>query len=394
MLPLGVAAAAERHGQHQQQEARGATGLSCLQRPRALVWSALAALVGCAVLWKDSLAESPLASVYLERQGRSQRALEGEPPAANISPQAYFLAPASTSSAPVSSTVGSSATALQAVPPGIPIEAAAQHLGWTNGTDPQLAASGVLNFTYPGTDGKSPVQPSPPGGTTVQELQWTRGVDPQLEALGVLNYTYRGTDEKSPAEDVATPLGLPVDHGPGPSWLLNEDKLVVDARAEISKGRGAGMLVAVPVFLDHKARNFGDKVNRPRWLRACLAASRARIRRHGHAMVVRWKPTLREVPRVVKKCPKAAAQHLQCLHENEGRTFNWEKELLMLEYLLSPENFSHVLVLDADAALVHPEHDTLATIQRWRTSCGPAAASSSWRTRTGRFQGRGASMGA
>ncbi|CAK0861194.1 unnamed protein product [Prorocentrum cordatum] len=110
---------------------------------------------------------------------------------------------------------------------------------------------------------------------------------------------------------------------------------------------GGGILVGVPVFLDHRARSWGDKVTRPRWLRACLAASRARIRRHGHAMVIRWKPTLREVPRVVKKCPKAAAEHLQCLHENEGRTFNWEKELMMLEYLLSPENFSHVLILDA-----------------------------------------------
>merc|ERR1712039_134662 len=32
---------------------------------------------------------------------------------------------------------------------------------------------------------------------------------------------------------------------------------------------------------------------------------------------------------------------------------------MMLDYLNSPENFSHALVLDADAALVQPDHDIL-----------------------------------
>ncbi|CAK0910290.1 unnamed protein product, partial [Prorocentrum cordatum] len=63
----------------------------------------------------------------------------------------------------------------------------------------------------------------------------------------------------------------------------------------------------------------------------------------------------------------------KCLRSAAHETFNWEKHRMMLEYLGSPENFSHVMVLDADAALVHHAHDFLLTNEDWM---GPGAGAS------------------
>ena len=45
--------------------------------------------------------------------------------------------------------------------------------------------------------------------------------------------------------------------------------------------------------------------------------------------------------------------------EYERENFNWEKHLMLSEYLESPERFSYVMMLDADAALVRTDHNTL-----------------------------------
>ncbi|CAK0792933.1 unnamed protein product [Prorocentrum cordatum] len=50
----------------------------------------------------------------------------------------------------------------------------------------------------------------------------------------------------------------------------------------------------------------------------------------------------------------------KCFRSIAHEAFNWEKEKLMLDYLSSPHNFSHVMVLDADAALVHHAHDIMS----------------------------------
>merc|ERR1712232_1538225 len=82
------------------------------------------------------------------------------------------------------------------------------------------------------------------------------------------------------------------------------------------------------------------------------------IRKWGHAMVLRWKPSTPQLtPWIIKNCGSKSEE--QCERENERENFNWEKHLQMLEYLQSPEKFDCVLLLDADAAFVRPNHNTL-----------------------------------
>jgi len=154
--------------------------------------------------------------------------------------------------------------------------------------------------------------------------------------------------------------GLPVADVPRPSWLIKEDAVVVDARDP--PGRG-GIVILQPVLTDSRSE-WGKRTGlRPRWLRAILATNRAHARRHGLAVVVRAQPTQPQLtPWMVRQCRKKSTA--ACVRQNERENFNWEKHLMMSEYLLSPQNFTHILMLDADAALVHPTRDTLRGIAR------------------------------
>lgn len=79
-------------------------------------------------------------------------------------------------------------------------------------------------------------------------------------------------------------------------------------------------------------------------------------------MVLRWMPTLRfPCPWQDGECEKQKPERerVNCRLNMERENFNWEKHQMMLDYLRSPQNFTHVLMLDADAALVHPDHSTL-----------------------------------
>jgi len=168
-----------------------------------------------------------------------------------------------------------------------------------------------------------------------------------------------------PAIPTSPPLvdpfhGLPVADGPRPAWLAREDALVVDARAE-SRG---GILILQAVLMDANSQ-WGAKRSaakaRPHWLRAILATNRAHARKHGHAMVLRAQPTQPQLTQwMLRECGSKSAG--ACMRQNERENFNWEKHLMMSDYLLSPQNFSHVLMLDADAALVQPQLNTLMGI--------------------------------
>mmetsp|Transcript_48752 Transcript_48752/g.110427 ORF Transcript_48752/g.110427 Transcript_48752/m.110427 type:complete len:651 (-) Transcript_48752:200-2152(-) len=154
--------------------------------------------------------------------------------------------------------------------------------------------------------------------------------------------------------------GLPVTDGPRPAWLAREDALVVDARPE-SQG---GILILQAVLTDVNSL-WGAKrstVNdRPEWLRAILATNRAHAIEHGHVMVLRAQPTQ---PQLTKWMVRACGDHSTsyCVRQNERENFNWEKHLMMSDYLTSAQKFSHVLMLDADAALIQPQLDTLRRI--------------------------------
>ncbi|CAJ1425193.1 unnamed protein product [Effrenium voratum] len=147
--------------------------------------------------------------------------------------------------------------------------------------------------------------------------------------------------------------GLPLaEHQP--SWLVKQDVLVVDARRQ-EKG---GMLIVQPVFME-AGPLWGreDVASRPRWLRAILATNRFHARQHGHAMVIRWLPSKPQLLQWQQdQCGQLSVQ--ECTKKNERENFNWEKHKLLEEYLQSSQNFSHVMMLDADAALVR-DHDVL-----------------------------------
>jgi len=152
--------------------------------------------------------------------------------------------------------------------------------------------------------------------------------------------------------------GLPI-LAERPPWLVHDDGLVIDARKEM--GTGGGILIASTVLVDGR-HEWGGAAKRPGWLRAALATNRNHAKHQGHAMVVRWKPTLRfPPPWQEKECDRKENKREieNCWLNLERENFNWEKHEMMINYLNSPEKFTHVFVLDADAVLVQPDHDTV-----------------------------------
>merc|ERR1719327_1019993 len=77
-------------------------------------------------------------------------------------------------------------------------------------------------------------------------------------------------------------------------------------------------------------------------------------------MVLRWDPTKPILTDWQKsKCEKSNVPDVVCHNSNERENINWGKHLMLLDYLNSPQNFSHVLMLDADAMFVRPDLDTM-----------------------------------
>jgi len=136
--------------------------------------------------------------------------------------------------------------------------------------------------------------------------------------------------------------------------LAREDELIVDARP-LKQG---GILILQAVLMDARSDWGKSSGLRPHWLRAILATNRAHAVRNGHAMALRAQPTNPQLtPWQWRQC--GMKDVAGCVKRNERENFNWEKHLMMAEYLTSPQNFTHVLMLDADAALVNLHHDTL-----------------------------------
>jgi len=150
--------------------------------------------------------------------------------------------------------------------------------------------------------------------------------------------------------------GLPF-QGANPGWLVNNDALILDAR----KGSGGGGILVVQTVLMNIYGDWGSPLGRPQWLRAILASNRAHVRQHGHVLALRWQPTQPQLTSwQLETCSNNHKNREDCEEEFERENFNWEKHLMMQEYLESSEKFSHVLLLDADGVLVRLDHDTLA----------------------------------
>ncbi|CAE7566501.1 Nmral1, partial [Symbiodinium sp. CCMP2456] len=172
-----------------------------------------------------------------------------------------------------------------------------------------------------------------------------------------------GLPLEPPTAPPADPFaGLPIAPGPRPKWLARKDALVIDARPE----EHGGIVILQAVLSDSHATWGNNKdaqrlEDRPDWLRAILATNRAHAKKHGHAMVLRAHPTEPQLTDwMISDCGKKSLR--VCAKVNERETYNWEKHLMMQDYLLSPQAFTHVLMLDADAALIQPQLNTLHRI--------------------------------
>ncbi|CAK0910289.1 unnamed protein product, partial [Prorocentrum cordatum] len=108
------------------------------------------------------------------------------------------------------------------------------------------------------------------------------------------------------APQVANSQGLPISPDPAPSWLTKADDLVVDLPKSTTGGRK--MLLAQTVLMNKNNvwgdASAGDRVTRPRWLRACLASNRVHTATHGHAHILRTRETLEIPQREQAKCAK------------------------------------------------------------------------------------------
>merc|ERR1712118_551413 len=109
---------------------------------------------------------------------------------------------------------------------------------------------------------------------------------------------------------------------------------VVDSRVKPPDGSQGVNILLGQVVLSDMLSTWG-KTGRPGWLRACLAANKAHIQKHGHAFIVRWKPRLRTPSYQVGRCNKIkdARELFNCKAGRERETFNWEKHRMMLDYL-------------------------------------------------------------
>ncbi|CAE8616908.1 unnamed protein product [Polarella glacialis] len=184
---------------------------------------------------------------------------------------------------------------------------------------------------------------SPPAEPSVPEERQSGPQLPQLRSVYVLH---------------ADKNGLPISNDPRPSWLIKADELVLDARKQAS----GGILMIQPVLMDASGDWGKKKQDRPRWLRAILATNRNHARLWGHAMIIRWQPTMPQLTGWQKaQCGRKTTEKV-CTKNNERENFNWEKHLMLQEYLQSPQKFEFVLMLDADAAIVKHRVNVLGQI--------------------------------
>lgn len=158
----------------------------------------------------------------------------------------------------------------------------------------------------------------------------------------------------------ADKFGLPIAPGPRPAWLIKNDELVIDARPQ----QQGGVLILQPVLMDASGDWGRKQSQRPRWLRAILATNRNHARKYGHAVILRWNPTQPQLTAWQKRQCGSKTSEKSCTKTNERENFNWEKHMMLYEYLLSPQNFTHILMLDADAALVKHSIDILGGIAK------------------------------
>lgn len=125
------------------------------------------------------------------------------------------------------------------------------------------------------------------------------------------------------------------------------------------------MLLVTVVNMDASNTWGVEHVKRPRWLRVMLEITKAHVRKHGHAMALRWKPTQPQLTEwQIEACHREKAGDGECVKRNERENINWEKHLMLSDYLHSPANFSHVMMMDADAIFTRADADSMSSMAK------------------------------
>eukprot|EP00929_Paragymnodinium_shiwhaense_P001437 TRINITY_DN101676_c0_g1_i1.p1 TRINITY_DN101676_c0_g1~~TRINITY_DN101676_c0_g1_i1.p1 ORF type:complete len:471 (-),score=89.58 TRINITY_DN101676_c0_g1_i1:48-1391(-) len=193
--------------------------------------------------------------------------------------------------------------------------------------------------------------------------QWERPAGVQVEAASIMQMeTVEGSTRKASHSSMhASPSGLPWAAGTPPNWLLRSDGLIVDGRTDEQKKTGGGKLLVSVVNMDAGNTWETSSSKRPRWLRVMLAANKAHAVKHGHAFVLRWQPTQPALTDwQLNFCHRDnISSSDECSKHYERENINWEKHLMIADYLNSTQAFSHVLMLDADAMFMRHDLDTM-----------------------------------
>ncbi|CAD7950843.1 unnamed protein product [Amoebophrya sp. A120] len=178
--------------------------------------------------------------------------------------------------------------------------------------------------------------------------------------------------------------GLPI-QCKQPDWLVRKDLLSLDVNPHKTSRRVRAVLV-VSVITPKGQEDWGAAEKRPPFLLTMLAASLQHLRRFGHGLILRpdFTPQLDGTHLQAwqkKACDREKKDERQCMKDMQRENFNWEKHLMLNDYLQlkfgssgTPPGtsgdedsqrlyrFTHVGMLDADAAFVNFHLDSLGIL--------------------------------
>mmetsp|Transcript_38568 Transcript_38568/g.81978 ORF Transcript_38568/g.81978 Transcript_38568/m.81978 type:complete len:535 (+) Transcript_38568:156-1760(+) len=109
-----------------------------------------------------------------------------------------------------------------------------------------------------------------------------------------------------------------------------------------------------------------DMKRAPPWAKMIFAVNRDFCRRHGYKLVLRDGGHALPTPWQSQQCGKrhhTSKDIYECQRKYDGENNSWEKCAMMVHYL-ERSGARHVLLLDADAAFVHKEQDTVGNLIR------------------------------
>ncbi|CAD7922148.1 unnamed protein product [Amoebophrya sp. A25] len=217
---------------------------------------------------------------------------------------------------------------------------------------------------------------------------------------GMKNFVSLGPLPQRMPWPVANGKGLPAQCDPKrPEWLVREDRLLLDVNAHKVSDKVRALAV-VTVIEAAGADDWGKPADRPNWSRTLLAATLQHLRQWGHGLVARTQFTDQRQQSTSSEGRERTRSHLQdwqryqcseqkksaeqCEKDFQRENFNWEKHLMLADYLNLKEGkgyrFTHVAMLDGDLALVNRQVDSLGLLawHMWRAGKSLFMANEDW----------------